>query len=70
MNSGRLTLEFDEGDKKDRYGRLLAYVFVDGQSVQETLLKEGFAQVAYIYEPCISIWKTLNQQKMKQKVAE
>ncbi|MGG3468993.1 thermonuclease family protein [Neobacillus pocheonensis] len=51
VTSGRLTLEFEPGNTRDSYGRLLAYVYVDGQSVQETLLKEGFARVAYIMNP-------------------
>ncbi|MCY7962712.1 thermonuclease family protein [Bacillus inaquosorum] len=51
VNSGELQLEFDKGDRRDKYGRLLAYVYVDGKSVQETLLKEGLARVAYVYEP-------------------
>nr|WP_281250291.1 thermonuclease family protein [Virgibacillus proomii] len=42
-------MEFDVGELKDKYGRLLAYVYVDGKSVQETLLKEGLPRVAYIY---------------------
>ncbi|WP_026678178.1 thermonuclease family protein [Fictibacillus gelatini] len=50
VNSGKLTLEFEKS-RTDKYGRLLAYVFVDGKSVQETLLKEGYARVAYVYEP-------------------
>lgn len=51
VNSGESQLEFDKGDRRDKYGRLLAYVYVDGKSVQETLLKEGLARVAYVYEP-------------------
>ncbi|WP_276736020.1 thermonuclease family protein [Bacillus sp. (in: firmicutes)] len=51
VNSGKLQLEFDKDDRRDKYGRLLAYVYVDGKSVEETLLKEGLARVAYVYEP-------------------
>jgi micrococcal nuclease len=51
VNSGKLELEFDVGERKDKYGRLLAYVYVDGKSVQKTLLKEGLARVAYVYPP-------------------
>ncbi|MCY8923045.1 thermonuclease family protein [Bacillus atrophaeus] len=51
VSDGKLQLEFDKGDRRDKYGRLLAYVYVDGKSVQETLLKEGLARVAYVYEP-------------------
>lgn len=51
VNSGNLTLEFDVGEKRDKYGRLLAYVYVDGKSVQGTLISEGLARVAYVYPP-------------------
>lgn len=47
----KLELEFDIGQNRDKYGRLLAYVYVDGKMLQEELLKQGLARVAYIYEP-------------------
>ncbi|KMJ60216.1 nuclease [Bacillus sp. LL01] len=52
--------EFAEGEKleieldvseRDHYGRILAYVYVDGVSAQEELLRRGLARVAYIYPP-------------------
>lgn len=51
VRNSRLTLEFEHGGERDAYGRLLAYVYADAQSVQETLLKEGFARVAYVMDP-------------------
>ncbi|PIC64284.1 thermonuclease [Sporosarcina sp. P13] len=51
MQKGQLEIEFDIGDKYDKYGRLLAYIYIDGKSVQEQLLKEGLARVAYVYPP-------------------
>ncbi|MEH7011993.1 thermonuclease family protein [Neobacillus niacini] len=51
VKSGNLTLEFDLGNTEDSYGRLLAYVYVDGESIQGTLLKERYARVAYIMNP-------------------
>ncbi|MEH7418640.1 thermonuclease family protein [Neobacillus drentensis] len=51
VKSGTLTIEYEQGNIRDAYGRLLAYVYIDGQSVQGTLLKEGFARVAYIMSP-------------------
>lgn len=51
LKSGRLTLEFEQGNIRDIYGRLLAYVYVDGESIQEMLLKEGYARVSYIMKP-------------------
>mgnify|MGYP003412985901 FL=1 len=44
-------IEFDVS-YRDKYKRLLAYVYTeDGISVQEQLLKNGLARVAYIYDP-------------------
>ncbi|MBB6447811.1 thermonuclease family protein [Bacillus benzoevorans] len=43
-------LEKDVSDR-DKYGRLLYYLYVDGKSVQEELLRNGLARVAYIYAP-------------------
>jgi len=51
MNSGKLEIEFDIGGKTDKYDRLLAYIYIDGVSVQEKLLEEGLARVAYVYPP-------------------
>lgn len=46
----RLQLKFDEGDRRDKNVKKSAYAYVDGKSVQETLLNEGLARVAYVYE--------------------
>lgn len=40
-------LEYDV-QTHDRYGRLLAYVFVDGKMVNAALLEEGYAQLLTI----------------------
>lgn len=45
----RITLEYDV-EKRDKYDRVLAYVYADGVSVQEALLKKGLARVGYVYE--------------------
>ncbi|MBT2581761.1 thermonuclease family protein [Planococcus sp. ISL-109] len=44
-------IEFDVGGRFDDYDRLLGYFYADGDSVQEQLVAEGFARVAYIYPP-------------------
>lgn len=43
-------LEKDVSDR-DKYGRLLYYLYIDGKSVQEELLRNGLARVAYVYVP-------------------
>jgi micrococcal nuclease len=46
LEGERVALDFDV-EKTDRYGRLLAYVWLpDGSMFNETLVREGYAQVA------------------------
>lgn len=40
-----VTLEYDV-QERDRYGRVLAYVYLDGEMFNKTLLEEGHAKVA------------------------
>ena len=51
LKNSNVSLEFDVGERYDDYGRLLAYVYTEGQSIQEILLQEGLARVAYVFEP-------------------
>lgn len=46
----KIELEFDKSsDKYDKYGRILAWVFVDNELLQLNLVKNGYAEVKYIY---------------------
>jgi micrococcal nuclease len=63
LKSGKLTLEFEQGNIRDSYGRLLAYVFVDGESIQGTMLKEGYARVAYIMNPSYKYLETFRKEE-------
>lgn len=64
-----VTLEFDE-EKYDSYGRLLAYVFVDGKLVNEELVREGLARAFFIgpnrkYEQRVYKAQSYAQEKRK-----
>ena len=51
LKSGNVTIEFDVGDRLDDYGRMLAYVYVDGDKCPRNILEEGLARVAYVFPP-------------------
>ncbi|WP_342525987.1 thermonuclease family protein [Chryseomicrobium sp. FSL W7-1435] len=51
LEGKELTIEVDIGDQYDDYGRLLAYVYADGERVQDQLISAGLARVAYVYPP-------------------
>lgn len=49
-NAKKIELEYDDdSDKEDKYDRLLAWVWVDGFLLQDELIKNGYAEVAYLY---------------------
>lgn len=52
---------------RDKYGRLLAYVFVGNQSLEEELLKRGLARVAYVYPPNTKYLETYRQDEKDAK---
>lgn len=43
-------LEYDgNSDREDKYGRILAFVYVDDKLLEKELIENGLAKVAYIY---------------------
>lgn len=50
-NASTIKLEYDsKSDKEDKYGRVLAWVFVDDELLQDKLVIEGLAEVKYVYK--------------------
>lgn len=50
-NAKSIKLQYDpKSDETDKYGRVLAWVFVDDELLQEKLIKEGLAEVKYAYD--------------------
>ena len=49
-NAKEIYLEYDSNsDKEDKYGRVLAFIYVDNILLQKSLIENGLAKVAYIY---------------------
>jgi micrococcal nuclease len=59
LEGRRVDLEFD-AQERDRYGRLLAYVYIDGEMFNKTLLSEGHAQIS-TYPPNVRYVDTFTQ---------
>ncbi|SEK29328.1 micrococcal nuclease [Carnobacterium iners] len=48
LTGKNLSVEYEVTQKQeDQYGRILAYLFADGELVQEGLVREGLARVGY-----------------------
>lgn len=47
LQNKKVTLEFDK-EKRDKYGRLLAYVYINKKMVNELLLEKGYAVPMFI----------------------
>ena len=62
-------LEFDV-DERDQYGRLLAYVYLNGQMYNKMLLEKGYAKIA-TFPPNVKYvedFKTLQKEARENKV--
>ncbi len=65
----KVELEFDVS-QRDKYGRLLAYVYLDGQMYNKMLLKKGYAKTA-TYPPnvkYVEAFTKLQEQARENKV--
>ena len=65
-NAKKIELEYDNNsDKVDKYDRVLAWVYVDGKLLQEDLVKNGYAKIAYLYDD----YKYTSTLQEKQELA-
>ena len=65
-----VTLEFDSNSaQSDAYGRMLAYVYLDGKLVNETLIAEWYAK-EYTYKTSYTYQSTFKQAEENAKRSE
>ena len=66
-NAKEIKLEYEPDiNNKDKYGRTLAWVTIDGTLLQEYLVEKGYAKVAYLYDE----YKYNDILKEKEKLAQ
>ena len=66
LEGKEVSLEFDV-QERDKYGRLLAYVYLDGIMFNKTLLKEGYAKLS-TYPPNVKYVEEFT--KIQEKARE
>ncbi len=54
-----VTVDVDDRHPRDRYGRVLAVIIVDGRNVNAELLNEGLAEILYIPPSEFDPWSWL-----------
>ncbi|MCQ6536529.1 thermonuclease family protein [Bacillus mycoides] len=62
-----VTLVYDHGQKEDKYGRKLAYIFCEGIHVNELMVKLGYGIVAYITKPNTTLLPQMLDAEKKAK---
>lgn len=62
-----IILEYDNNStKEDKYGRKLAWIFVDNSLLQKELIEKGYAKTAYLYDD-YKYTKSLQEKEEKAK---
>ena len=69
-NAGKIELLLDKGPETDNYDRLLGYVFVDGELLQEKLVTEGLAAMRYVNAPNNSLEQEIRDAQKKAEAAK
>ncbi|OCN05113.1 hypothetical protein A4S06_01650 [Erysipelotrichaceae bacterium MTC7] len=68
LDASKIELEYD-GARNDKYGRLLAWIFIDNELLQYQIVEQGLAEVAYIYDDyryVDDLYKVQNKAKDKK----
>lgn len=67
-NAKEIVLEYDpNSQQQDKYGRLLAWVYVDHELLQAKLIEQGYAEVAYLYDNYLYTKQLQQLQKQAQE---
>ncbi|MEB3100597.1 thermonuclease family protein [Ferviditalea candida] len=68
LSGQNVQLELDVSER-DKYGRVLVYLWHDGRMFNEMLLEKGLARVAYVYPPNVKYVDEFRQIQKKAQLA-
>ncbi|CAH0120425.1 SPbeta prophage-derived endonuclease YokF [Paenibacillus sp. CECT 9249] len=69
LEGQNVKLELDVSER-DKYGRLLAYLWIGDRMFNEMLLEEGLARVAYVYPPNVKYVDRFREIQKEAQLAE
>lgn len=69
LQDKNVVLEFD-GPVRDKYDRLLAYIWVDDQLFNAMIVEQGLARVAYVYDPPYTHYDAIVQAESRAKALQ
>ncbi|MFD1416574.1 thermonuclease family protein [Oceanobacillus jeddahense] len=65
------TVELERGSpERDDYDRMLAYIWVEDENVNQLLVEEGYARVAFVYEPNTKYLEELEEAQEEAREKE
>lgn len=70
QNATQIEVEFDVGQKQDKYRRYLGYIYVDGEMLNDILVREGLGKVGYVYPPNTRYLSQLEASQEEAKEAK
>lgn len=53
IQADNITLKVDKGNEIDKYERMLAWVYVDDELLQESLVRGGYAEIKYVHQSSV-----------------
>lgn len=61
-------IEYDpKSDEKDKYNRVLGWIFIDGILLQKKLISLGYAKVKYVYDDYIYLNELYEEEKFAKE---
>ncbi|MGP4062116.1 thermonuclease family protein [Halobacillus sp. H74] len=66
LTGENVRIEYD-GPKYDKYDRLLAYIWIEGENFNKELLEKGLARYAYVYDPPYAHAKAMQKAESRAK---